>query len=233
MIKLIVFDFDDTITDNRNLDFESFKITCKKFNIKNPLSLKKLVDFRKKSCTAQDILKFIKNSTHKTFSTKNFLEYRSNFLLNKKSNDFLQLKADMKLILKTIQKNKILIFLCTVREDKQLVINFLKKTHVEKYFKNILCSSDLNMKIDNMISDNRILIKSSLLNKIIKYKFKHNEVLYVGNSSEDRIASSIHHIKFLKFNNDYLPEENFDYTYSANDMKNVNKIIKELIVKND
>lgn len=234
MIKLIIFDFDDTITDNKNLDFESFKITCKKFNIKNSLSLKKLVNFRKKSNTAKDILKFIKNSTHKTFSTQNFLEYRHNFLIGENSANFLQLKIDTKLILKMIQKYKIPIFLCTVREDKQLVINFLKKNHIENYFKNVLCSSDLNVKIDNMISNNRILIKSSLLKKIIKkYKFKHNEILYVGNSFEDRIASSIHHIQFLKVNNDYLPEENFDYLYSVNNMKTTHKIIKKLIVRND
>jgi len=40
MIKLIIFDFDDTITDNRNLDYESFKTSCNFFNIKNSLSLK-------------------------------------------------------------------------------------------------------------------------------------------------------------------------------------------------
>ena len=67
MIKLIIFDFDDTITDNRNLDFESFKISCEKFNIKNPLSLKKLINLRQKSYTAKEILKFIKTSSNKSF----------------------------------------------------------------------------------------------------------------------------------------------------------------------
>ena len=79
MIKLIIFDFDDTITDNSKLDFESFKAACSKFNIKNPLSFKKLVYFRKKSYTAKDILKFIKISSDKTFSSKNS-EYALNSL---------------------------------------------------------------------------------------------------------------------------------------------------------
>jgi phosphoglycolate phosphatase-like HAD superfamily hydrolase len=234
MIKLIIFDFDDTITDNKNLDFESFKISCKKFNIKNPLSLKKLVNLRQKSYTAKEILKFIKTFTQKSFPTKNFLEYRTNFLLSDISNTYLQIKLDTKLVLKTLQKNKTIIFLFTVRKDKQLVINFLKKNNIEHCFSNIYCSSDLTEKIDNNNSDNRILIKSSLLKKIIKKnKLNHKEILFVGNSSEDRIASSFHKINFLKFNNDYLPKENYNYQYSTNNMKNLNKIVKELIVKND
>jgi len=233
-MKLIIFDFDDTITDNRNLDFESFRISCNFFNIKNPLSLKKLVDLRKKSFTAQKILKSIKISTENTFSTKNFLKYRNDFLLSDQSNLYLQIKKDTKLILKTLEKKKIPIFLCTVRNDKQLVRNFLKKNNIEFYFTDIYCSSDLIEKIDNNDSDNRILIKSSLLKKIIKKnKFKHNEILYIGNSFEDRIASSIHKIFFLKFNNDYLPQENYNYQYSTTNMKNLNKIIKKLIEKDD
>jgi len=129
---------------------------------------------------------------------------------------------------------KIPIFLCTVRKDKQLVINFFKKNNIEHYFSNIYCSSDLTEKIENNNSNNRILIKSSLLIKIIKKnRFNHEEILYIGNSSEDRIASSFHKINFLKFNNNYLPEENYNYQYSTNNMKDLNKIVKELIVKND
>ena len=99
MIKLIIFDFDDTITDNSKLDFESFKAACSKFNIKNPLSFKKLVYFRKKSYTAKDILKFIKISSDKTFSAKNFLEFRNNFHSNEVSNHHLKLKADISYII--------------------------------------------------------------------------------------------------------------------------------------
>ena len=36
MIRLIIFDFDDTITDNSLLDFKSFYFTCRKFGIEFP-----------------------------------------------------------------------------------------------------------------------------------------------------------------------------------------------------
>ena len=53
MIKLIVFDLDDTITDNRYLDFESFNSTCIFLNITNSLTLKKLLMLRKNKKTAK------------------------------------------------------------------------------------------------------------------------------------------------------------------------------------
>jgi len=230
MIKLIIFDFDDTITDNSRLDFESFQIICDKFNIKNPLTLKKLINFRQKSYTAEKILKFIKKLTNNFPPMKEFLKERRNFLLTNGSNNYLKIKPDTKLILKTLQKYKIPIFLCTVRNDKKIVKNFLKMNNIQCYFKNIFCTSDLTLKIDNNISDNRILIKSSLLKKIIKKsKIDHSEMLFIGNSFEDRIASSTHKIIFIKFNNNYLPKENYDYEYSVNTMKNLNKIVKELL----
>ena len=230
MIKLIIFDFDDTITDNSRLDFKSFKITCDKFNIKSPLTLKKLIDFRQKSYTAEKILKFIKKSTNNFFPMKEFLKERKNFLLTNESNNYLKIKPDTKLILKTLQKYKIPIFLCTVRNDKEIVKFFLKLYDIECYFQDIFCTSDLTLKIDNTISDNRILIKSSLLKKIIKKnKIDQGEMLFIGNSFEDRIASSPHKMIFIKFNNNYLAKENYDYEYSVNTMKNLNKIVKELL----
>ena len=54
-------------------------------------------------------------------------------------------------------------------------------------------------------------------------------MLYIGNSFEDRTASSSHKITFLKFNNDYLSDEIHDDLYSTNTMKNLNKIIKKLL----
>lgn len=230
MIKLVIFDFDDTITDNTKLDFESFKFTCKKFGIKNTISEKKLIFLRKKSYTAKEILGYIKKSNSKKFSENNFLEERTKFLTNDASNDYLQLKSDTKLILKTLNKRKIPVILCTVRKKKKLVLNFLKIHDIRNYFSTILCLSDIKVNIDNQVSENRILIKSSLLKKIIqKFKFKNNEILYIGNSFEDRIASSVFRMTFLKFNNDYLPKENFEYAHYTDSMKNLNKIVGELI----
>lgn len=233
MIKVVVFDFDDTITDNSYLDYASFKIICKRFNIKNKLSLKDLVCLRKKSYTAMNIVKIIKNSTYKNFSLNNFLNARTNFLLSYESNNYLKVKKYTKNLLKYLHSKKISIIICTVRHDKNIIKKFLKNNDIEMYFKNIICLSDLKLDIPNNNSNNRVLIKSSLLKKIIsKNKIKYSEMLYVGNSFEDQLASSIHKINFIKFDNDYLPLENKKYNYSTNSMRNLHKILGN-IIKND
>ena len=56
MTKLIIFDFDDTITDNFLLDFKSFYFTCKKFGIKCPTK-NKILKFRLEGLLANDISK--------------------------------------------------------------------------------------------------------------------------------------------------------------------------------
>ena len=159
MIKLIIFDFDDTLTDNRYLDFESFNFTCKKFNIKNPLTLKKLIILRRNKKTAKNITNLIKNQTSTLFSENQFLEYRKNFLTSNDANNFLRIKLGTLSTLKMIYKKKIPICLCTVREKKQIVINFLKQNKIEKYFNNILSTNDIDTKIDNTNSENRILLE--------------------------------------------------------------------------
>ena len=230
MIKLVIFDFDDTITDNRYLDYASFKTTFNKFNIKNELSLKKLISLRQKSYTAKNILKVIKNSTEKKFSSKNFLNDRKNFLLSYESNNYLKVKKDTTYLMEYLDSKNISILLCSVRHDKNIIKKFLKENNIEDYFKNIFCSSDLKLTIENDTSSNRILIKSSLLKKIlIKNKIKFYEIVYVGNSFEDKVAALTHKINFIKFDNDYLPLENNKYEYSANSMKDVNKILGKML----
>jgi len=234
MIKLIIFDFDDTITDNRYLDFESFDLTCKKFNIVNPLTLKKLVILRRNKQTAKNITKLIKKLTSSNFLENRFLEHRKNFLVSNKSNNFLHLKSGTSITLKTINKKKIPIYLCTVRDKKQIVINFLKQHKIEKYFNDILSTVDIDTKIDNTNSENRILLKSSFLKKFIqKFQYKPDEILYVGNSNEDFISTSKFNMVFLKYDNEYLPKERKNYPYFANNMEDVNKIISGLIVEHD
>ena len=234
MIKLIVFDLDDTITDNRYLDFESFNSTCIFLNVVNPLTLKKLLILRKNKKTAKNIVKLIKNSTSVDFSEDEFLEYRKKFLTSNKANTFLILKSGTLETLKMIHTKKIPICLCTVRKNKQIVVNFLKQQKIKKYFDTIFSTTDIDKKIDNTISENRILLKSSFLKKFLqKYQLESNEILYVGNSNEDFISASEHNIVFLKYDNAYLPKEQNNYSYFANNMERVNKIISKLIIEYD
>jgi phosphoglycolate phosphatase-like HAD superfamily hydrolase len=189
---------------------------------------------RKNKKTAKNIVKLIKNSTSVDFSEDEFLEYRKKFLTSNKANTFLILKSGTLETLKMIHTKKIPICLCTVRKNKQIVVNFLKQQKIKKYFDTIFSTTDIDKKIDNTISENRILLKSSFLKKFLqKYQLESNEILYVGNSNEDFISASEHNIVFLKYDNAYLPKEQNNYSYFANNMERVNKIISKLIIEYD
>ena len=64
MIRLIIFDFDDTITDNFMLDLKSFYFTCKQFNINLPTK-NKILKFRRKGLLANDISKHLVGNSKK------------------------------------------------------------------------------------------------------------------------------------------------------------------------
>ena len=47
MIKLIIFDFDDTLIDNDKLDYQSFVSSFKEFGLSKP-TLNDIIKYRKK-----------------------------------------------------------------------------------------------------------------------------------------------------------------------------------------
>lgn len=233
MIKLIIFDFDDTLTDNRYLDFESFTSTCKKFNFVNPLTLTDLVYLRKKNYTANSIVHLIKKLSSNNFVVKLFLNSRKNFLDEKNSNNLLHLKPGTKKLLIKLQQHKINICLCTVRKNKPNVLNFLLEEKIFKYFDLVLSTDDIDKKINNNNRDNRILLKSSFLIKIIqKYKYMPTEILYIGNSNEDFLSTKFLNINFIKIDNEYLPKEKTLSQFNVTNMENLNKIIFKLVAHN-
>ena len=79
MTKLIIFDFDDTITDNFLLDFKSFYFTCKKFGIKCPTK-NKILKFRLEGLLANDISKQLIDNNK--IDLNSFITYRKEFLEN-------------------------------------------------------------------------------------------------------------------------------------------------------
>ena len=80
MIRLIVFDFDDTITDNFLLDLKSFYFTCKQFDVKLPTK-NKILKFRRAGLLANDISKQLVGNSDK-IDLDSFITYRKRFLEN-------------------------------------------------------------------------------------------------------------------------------------------------------
>ena len=91
MINLVILDFDDTITDNRLLDFKAFETPCKNLNIPPP-SFKMISSSRKKGLLAKDIMQKHLKKIGKSNLLSDFLSKRDTFLSDSKSMYHLQLK---------------------------------------------------------------------------------------------------------------------------------------------
>ncbi len=204
MIKLIVFDFDDTIINNDKVDYQAFKIPFKQLGISIPSS-NEIKSLRRKGLLAKEIASNYLMKTNETALIEEFLLLRKKFLQNKKSISFFYLKKDIKPLFNQLNRKKINCVLCSSRDNKKFIMIFLKKNKIVKYFSHIYLIEDLGMKIENSISNNRTLIKKLLLNKIIKdLKIRSNEILFIGNSQEDITAAKKLKINFVYYQNSYL-----------------------------
>ncbi|WP_048109283.1 HAD family hydrolase [Nitrosarchaeum koreense] len=231
MINLIILDFDDTITDNRLLDFKAFEIPCKNLGI-HPPSLKMISSSRKKGLLARDIMQKHLKKIGKSNLLSDFLSKRDTFLSDSKSMYHLQLKKHVIPILSLLKRKKIKCILCSARKNKQMVKSFLKYNKIDSYFFTTYFMHDLGFVIDNIVRSNRVLIKTSLLKQIIKDEhIDPQRVLYVGNSSEDLEAATLLKIHFVYVENDYLNKESdLDITRISN-MIDLKQQIQLLVLK--
>ena len=167
MIRLIIFDFDDTLTDNRFLDYQAFLIPCKKLGLSIP-KLNKVSALRKKGYLAKDIMIMHLKKEKKEQLIQQFLDHRSKFLNSEKSLNHLKLKKNTKSLLYFLKRKKIPCVLCTARKNKKHILNFLTKNKIISYFSNVYFMEDLKFSMDNLAASNRVLIKNILVRKIIK-----------------------------------------------------------------
>jgi len=224
MKKYVIFDFDDTLVSNEVLDFESFRCTCNYFGIISP-SKNEIYKQRSKGLLAKEIVTNILNKSKKSFSVNDFLNYRKNFLSSQESNSFLKLRKGAKNILSFLEKNGVKCYLCSVRNNKKLLINFLNENNISKYFSKILIPSDLKIRLDNNIFSNRVLIKNSLIKNILKIPY--DNFIFVGDSKEDLISSNNFSIKFILFKKDHFNNQFGHNVTKISDMKILkNKLIQ-------
>jgi len=226
MIRLIIFDFDDTITDNFMLDFKSFYLTCKKFNIKLPTK-NKILKFRREGLLANDISKQLIGNRNK-IDLDSFITYRKKFL-EKNSIKYLGLKKDIKKLFMFIKTKKIKCIICSANKHKFIIESFLKTNEIFHNFNMILTMDKLGFNIDNSSFSNRVLIKNSLLhNALKKFKISKNEIIFVGNSLEDLQSANYCRIPFIYFQNNYLPLQKKKNIHRVNSMIELRQSIDSL-----
>ena len=225
MTKLIIFDFDDTITDNFLLDFKSFYFTCKKFGIKCPTK-NKILKFRREGLLANDISKQLIDNNKIDLDA--FITYRKEFLENN-SVKYLRLKKNIKKLFDFIKTKEMKNVICSANKHKFIIENFLKANKIFHNFNKILTTDELGFRIDNTSFSNRVLIKNSLLHNVLKkFKIPTSEIVFVGNSLEDLQSANYYGIPFIYIQNYYLPLLKKKNIYAVNSMTKLRKIIGSL-----
>ncbi len=231
MIRLVIFDFDDTLTDNRFLDYRAFLIPCKKLGLPIP-PLHRVTNLRKKGYLAKDIMMIYLKQHKKEQLIQQFLDKRSKFLNSKKSLNYLKIKENTKSILYFLKRKKISCVLCTARKNKKYVLNFLAKNEILSYFSNVYFMEDLKFSIDNLDASNRVLIKNILVRKIIKNeKLKPTEMIFIGNSVDDIVTSKNMKIPFIYYQNSYLDQNTSKKIIKVKSMKNLQNKLNRYIKK--
>lgn len=231
MINLVILDFDDTITDNRLLDFKAFETPCKNIGIIPP-SLQTISSSRKKGLLAKEIIQKHLRKIGKSNLLNDFLSRRDMFLSDSKSMYHLQLKKHIIPVLSLLKRKKIKCILCSARKNKQMVKAFLKYSKLDSYFFTTYFMQDVGFVLDNIIRSNRILIKTSLLRQIIKDEnIDPQRILYVGNSSEDLEAATRLKIPFVYMENNYLDKESDLDLNRVGNMLDLKQKIQSLMLK--
>ena len=226
MIRLIIFDFDDTITDNFLLDLKSFYFTCKQFDVKLPTK-NKILKFRREGLLASDISKHLVGNSNK-IDLDSFIIHRKKFLENN-SVKYLRLKKNIKKLFSFIKTKEIKIVICSANKHKFIIEDFLKINKIFHKFSKILTMAELGFTIDNSSFSNRVLIKKSLLHNILKkFNISTNEIVFVGNSLEDLQSANYFGIPFIYFQNNYLPLQKKKNTHTVNSVIELRQTIGDL-----
>lgn len=229
MIRLVIFDFDDTITDNKILDYNAFLVPCQRLRISSPTG-KEILRLRKKGIVAKKIMCMHLKKLQKNNLLSNFLTLRTNFLNSLKTISYLKLQKDVELVLLNIKQRKIKCILCSTKKNKSILIEFLKKNNIIKFFSEILTIEDLGFYLNNYNSSNRILIKKSIIYYFLKnQKIKPKEILFIGNSIDDLKAATEFGISVILYQNSYLPRIDSKKIKLVNNMTHLNSLINSIL----
>ncbi len=141
MIKLVIFDFDDTIIDNKNLDYQSFRQVSMNLNGYMPTKIN-ISKLRKENYLAIEIVNWLLKKSKNRFIVTHFWEERLKFLESKKSLKYISLRPYSKLFLKKLKKHNIIVIIATLRKNKKILELFIENEGIMPYIDSIFNLKD-------------------------------------------------------------------------------------------
>ncbi|QSX05089.1 HAD-IA family hydrolase [Sedimentibacter sp. zth1] len=193
--KCVLFDFDGTLADTEEINFDIFQILSKKYKMQN-ITKEELNNI--KDLSAMQLITYLKVKKYKI----PFILKRGKKLLSAKIKEVDICKQNFKSVLQTLKEAKVKIAIITTN-SKTNVEEFLKKHNIDCF--------------DFVISAS-LFGKESIIKKVIKNNnLDPKDVLYVGDEIRDINAAKKSGIKIasvswgyntvdslLSYNPDYL-----------------------------
>ncbi|MDE1766238.1 MAG: HAD family hydrolase [Thaumarchaeota archaeon] len=187
-MRLVIFDFDDTLIDNTLLDMDSFRYVLDTFHLPQA-SYKTLIRWRKNGTIAKNIFRRI-------------IKKKNNMLLEKCVSARLEYlarggggvklanaKTGAKETLRQIKKNNNFIVVVSSRKDKSIIKKILKNLEMVQYIDEIYCAEDCKECLGKKFSATNMKIKLYKL-ALSDFKFNSDEKpLAIGNLKSDIVAA--------------------------------------------
>ena len=220
--KLIIFDFDDTLTDNSERDLRSFLDIIETFDLKF-VEKQEILNWRKEDKTAEFIIKQLINSNDEKLLKKCFT-HRLKFLEKESSyTNYVKLKPSTVKILNNLKNDGYKLALNSIKENHQNFLNTLHDFQIQNYFENIT-SQKLLLSDDSF--ESRSKTKKLMYEKILSelaFKKKEN-ILIIGNLFSDIIPGNDLGIESVMIEGSF----GFDtsYNYSCDKISKLEEIYK-------
>lgn len=221
--KLIIFDFDDTLTENSKRDIQSFIHIIRKFNLALDYQVgQKIVQWRRAGMVSNSIIKKLIDADDKILFKK-CVKQRLNFLENYDSyTKYVQLKHTTIRILSELNNQNHIIVLNSIQSDYQKFQKILTYFKINDFFQKIFINQLSTTK--NSIED-RIQLKELLYEKIIsEFNFINNKknVLVIGNLLSDIIPAKNLNLKSLMIEGSFGFDNSMDYSCTQiNELKQI------------
>ena len=205
--KLIIFDFDDTLTDNSERDYQSFLHVIETYNLK-PIEKDIILSWRQTGKSSSFIIK--KLVADKTNNFEKYLNCRSEFLSSISSyTNFVSLKNCTPEILSKLHSTNLILVLNSLQPQHKVLLNILEHFKIKQFFKKIISRS---LSPPENSFQNRSILKKSMYKDIIS-EFElidKDDILIIGNLFSDIIPANELNIDSL------MIEGSFNFDISQN-----------------
>ena len=185
--KLIIFDFDDTLTDNSERDYQSFLHVIETFNLKT-IEKDIILSWRRTGKSSSFIIKEL--IADETNNLEKYLNCRSKFLSSISSyTNFVSLKNCTLEILSQLHSSNLILVLNSLQPEHKILLNVLEHFKIKQFFKKIISK---NLSSAENSFQNRSLLKKSMYQDIMSEfeLINKNDILIIGNLLSDIIPAN-------------------------------------------